>query len=112
MAMQHRLHFVEILPARHADHCKESPAQSLRRLRWLIAGLFFLALFLVSVRAIGWIANAVGPFGALGTIVGRADFGDEQHLTIRWEVPGEGREIIGEASICRGDLAGLYVVDS
>lgn len=53
MAMQHRLHFVEILPARHADHCKESPAQSLRRLRWLIAGLFFLALFLVSLRAIG-----------------------------------------------------------
>ena len=42
------------------------------------------------------------PFGALGTIVGRADFGDEQHLTIRWEVPGEGREIIEERVSAEG----------
>jgi hypothetical protein len=55
MALQHRLHFVEILPALHVDHGGESPASSLRRLRWLIAGLVFLALFLVSLRAIGWV---------------------------------------------------------
>ena len=54
MAVQHRLHFIEILPVL-ADRCRESPAQSLRRLRWLIAGLVFLALFLVSLRAIGWV---------------------------------------------------------
>ena len=55
MALQHRLHFVEILPALHADHCEQSPAQSIRQFRWLIAGLVFLALFLVSLRAIGWV---------------------------------------------------------
>ncbi len=55
MAMPHRLHFVEILPALHADHCEQSPAQSIRQFRWLIAGLVFLALFLLSLRAIGWV---------------------------------------------------------
>jgi hypothetical protein len=56
MAITHRLHFVEILPALHANHCEQSPAQSTtRQLRWLIAGLVFLALFLVSLRAIGWV---------------------------------------------------------
>ena len=55
MALEHRLHFVEILPALDTDHCEQSPAQSMRRLRWLIAGLVFLALFLVSLRAIGWV---------------------------------------------------------
>jgi hypothetical protein len=55
MAVPHRLHLVEILPALHVDHCGESPAPSLRRLRWLIAGLAFLALFLVSLRALGWV---------------------------------------------------------
>ena len=55
MAMPHRLHFVEILPALHADHCEQSPAQSIRQLRWMIAGLVFLTLFLVSLRALGWV---------------------------------------------------------
>lgn len=55
MAIPHRLHFVEILPALHADDCEQSPAQSTRQLRWLMAGLVFLALFLVSLRAIGWV---------------------------------------------------------
>ena len=30
------------------------------------------------------------PFGAIGTIVGRSDFGNQQHVTIRWELHGEG----------------------
>jgi hypothetical protein len=50
------------------------------------------------------------PFGAIGTVVGRSDFGDQQQLTIRWELPGEGPDIIGDVSISRGELAGLYVV--
>jgi hypothetical protein len=50
------------------------------------------------------------PFGAIGTILGRSDVDDRQQLTIQWELPGEGRAIIGDVSISNGDLAGLYVV--
>jgi hypothetical protein len=65
------------------------------------------------VRALADYCDAFGcPFGAIGTILGPSDFGDEQHLTIRWELPGEGRDIIGGASISRGELAGLYVVEN
>ena len=85
-------------------------------------GIFRLVISLVTeqeaqpgikVRALVDYCDRFGcPFGAIGTIVGRSDFGDEQHLTIRWELPGERRDIIGGASISRGELAGLYVVES
>lgn len=49
------------------------------------------------------------PFGASGTIVGPYQLHGEQHLTIRWDVPGEGRQITGGVNISRGELADLYV---
>jgi hypothetical protein len=67
----------------------------------------------VKVRALLGYSDTFGcPFGAIGIIVGRSDFGEEQHLTIRWELPGEGRDIIGGASISRGELTGLYVIEN
>ena len=67
----------------------------------------------IKVRALAAYCDAFCcPFGAIGTIVGRSDFANQQQVTIRWELPGEGRDIIGGASISRGELAGLYVVET
>jgi len=41
------------LPAPARLRNQTSPAESLRDLRWLLAALVFLALFLVSLRAVG-----------------------------------------------------------
>ena len=53
--IQHKLQYVHILPVRHTDARAESPADPLRLLRWMIAGLMFLAMFLVSLRPVGWV---------------------------------------------------------
>jgi len=42
------LYHVQILPGSNAAHDGASPAESLRLTRWLIAGLVFLAIFLIS----------------------------------------------------------------
>ena len=63
-----RVQYVQIIPGRHTVRLmtrrrvgvkrsaasEGSPDRSLRVLQWLVAGLAFLALFLISFRAKGW----------------------------------------------------------
>jgi len=47
--MQHKPHYLSILPPVHLDDVEQSISRSQRRLWWLLAGLAVLSLFLIGM---------------------------------------------------------------
>ncbi len=53
LVMQHKPHYLSILPFAHPDNVEQRVSQSQRRLWWLLVGIALLSVFLIGM-AMWW----------------------------------------------------------